>query len=154
MALSAAQVRTLVRERGWTFVDLAARWQISVTWMSRLVNQPHERPAMYEDAFRGLPKRELVVVSRQPRHVRKRKVSVAWSVQEMFPQRRLFEALDNKIVDEGTLLVVQEVLGKGREASICFRLAEHPLDPAGEVILDVDTAQVHLGDLCRDLPAA
>lgn len=71
----------------------------------------------------------------------------------MFPARRLFEALDSKIVDEGTTLVVHEVLGTGRnDAAVCFRLAEQPFDSASEIVLDIDTAQAHLADLCRDLP--
>lgn len=152
MPLSAAQVRERVRQQGWTFVDLAARWDISVTWMSRLVNQPNERPAMYEDAFNGLPVRDTVAVKRQQRHVRKRKPKTFWSVHQMFPPRRLFEALDNRVVDEGTVLVVQEVRGSGDEVEICFRLADEPSNSSFDIILDLETAQAHLGDLCRDLP--
>lgn len=153
MPLSADQVRKLVRTRGWTFVDLAARWGISVTWMSRLVNQPHSRPLMYEDAFAGLPQRTAVAVSRESRHVRKRRVRKQWSVAEMFPRDRLFEATDSRVVDEGTILVVHEIQGQGRDnAKICFRLADAPDDEEGEIVLDVAAAQCHFADLCRDLP--
>lgn len=143
-------VKKLIRERGWSFVDLAARWDISVFWMSRLVNQPATRPAMYEDAFKGLPLRTEVVVARKTRHVRKRKPRQAWSVLDMFPPKRLFEALDNQVVEEGTLLFVHEVVGTDRNATIRFRLADQAHDPLAEVAVDVDTAQRHLGDLCRD----
>ena len=87
MPLGAVEIRNLVRARGWTFVDLAARWEVSVTWMSRLVNSPRTRPLMYDDAFRGLPLRESVEVKRAPRHIRKRKPAPkTWSPAEMFPR--------------------------------------------------------------------
>ncbi len=150
MPMAPDQVKRIIRERGWTFVDLAARWGLSVTWMSRLVNRPHSRPAMYEDAFNGLPTRERVTVEREARHVRKRRARNLWTVQEMFPDRRLFEAIDSQVVDEGTQLFVHEVRGAGREAAICLRLAEHPHDDNAELLLDVDTAQRHFADLCRE----
>lgn len=151
MPMAPDQVKRIIRERGWTFVDLAARWGISVTWMSRLVNKPRSRPAMYEDAFSGLPTRERVTVEREARHVRKRRARSAWTIQEMFPNLRLFEAIDSRVVDEGTQLFVYEVRGTGRDAEICFRLAEHPHDDTGELLLDVDTAHRHFADLCREL---
>lgn len=150
MPMTRDDVKGIIRERGWTSVDLAARWGISVTWMSRLINQPHSRPAMYDDAFKGLPSRKLVSVEREARHVRKRKERKAWTVAEMFPQHRLFEATDSQIVDEGTQLFVSEVTGNGRDAEICFRLVEHPEDVGAELLLDIDTAQRHFADLCRN----
>lgn len=151
MPMSPDQVKRIIRERGWTSVDLAARWEISVTWMSRLVNQPHSRPAMYEDAFNGLPSRERVTVEREPRHIRKRRIRQTWTVQEMFPTWRLFEATNSQVVDEGTQWFVHEVRGVGHAATICFRRADQPDDPNAAIEIDVSTAQCHFADMCRDL---
>lgn len=52
--LSVQAFRALVKEKGWQFKTLALRWQISATWMSRLVNNP-QRGAQWDDACRGLP---------------------------------------------------------------------------------------------------
>lgn len=154
MALSAAEIRILIKSKGWTFVELAARWGVSVTWMSRLVNQPHSRPPMYDDAFRGLPQRDVVHVVRERRHVRKRKPSErAWTPDEMFPPGRLFEAIDSRIVEEGTRLVCQ---GVERKAGFVFvRYQIHEGDAAGdEFELQMQAAQLHLADLGLDHPQA
>lgn len=151
MALSAAEIRVLIKGKGWTFVELAARWGVSVTWMSRLVNQPHSRPPMYDDAFRGLPERDVAHVVREPRHVRKRKPPErAWTPDEMFPRGRLFESIDNKVVDEGTRLVCQGVERKAGTVFIKYQV--HEGDAAGdEFELQMQAAQLHLADLGLDL---
>ena len=152
MPLGAVEIRKLVRERGWTFVDLAARWEVSVTWMSRLVNSPHTRPVMYDDAFRGLPLRESVEVKRAPRHIRKRKATPkAWSPAEMFPPNRLFEAIDNQIIEEGTRLRCEGLVPAAPKPFVRFRIASG--QAAGDSFdVDMATAQCHLADLCLDAP--
>ncbi len=154
MALVAAEIKTLMREKGWTFVDLAARWGLSVTWMSRLVNQPHTRPPMYDDAFRGLPVRANVNVVREPRHKRKRpEVERPWTPEEMFPVGRVFTALDNKIVEEGTSLVSQGV--ERRDGIVFVKYLVSDGDAAGEAFdLHMDEAQLHFQDVGLDLPGA
>lgn len=153
MALVAAEIKALMKAKGWTFVDLAARWCVSVTWMSRLVNQPHSRPPMYDDAFRGLPQREVASVVREPRHVRKRKPAErAWSPEEMFPVGRLFEAIDNKVLEEGTRLVSHGV--SRRDGAVYIKYLVNDGDAAGdEFELEMSAAQLHFADLGLDVPA-
>ena len=150
MALTSAEIRLLVRDRGWTFVDLAARWEVSVTWMSRLVNNPHSRPAVYDDAFRGLPRRDTVEVQRESRHIRKRKPAPrAWSPDEMFPRNRLFEAIDNKIVEEGTRLRCLGPVPTRTPPSVGFEVLDG--EAAGDSFeVDMTAAQCHLADLGLD----
>lgn len=150
MPLSAVEIRNLVRERGWTFVDLAARWEVSVTWMSRLVNSPHTRPVMYDDAFRGLPLRESVEVKRAPRHIRKRKPAPkAWSPAEMFPRGRMFEAIDNKVVEEGTRLSCMGLVQADPVPLVRFQVLTG--DATGESFdVEMGKAQCHLADLGLD----
>lgn len=154
MALAAADIKALIRAKGWTFVDLAARWGVSVTWMSRLVNQPHSRPPMYDDAFRGLPQREQEHVKREPRHIRKRKESQrAWTPEEMFPPGRLFEALDNKVVEEGTRLISLGV--QRRDGDVYVRYLLNEGEEGGEEIeLPMEAAQLHFADLGLDQPSS
>lgn len=141
MPMAKGQIKALLKERGWTAVDVAARWGISVTWMSRLMNEPLDRPPMYDDAFRGLPARTAVAVKREARHVRVLKKRPDW---DMFPVGRLFEALDSQVLDEGTQLVVVSV--SSDRAHVRFRVRE-----TGELV-DIATVDVdgHFGDLCRD----
>lgn len=150
MALGASEIKALMKAKGWTFVDLAARWGVSVTWMSRLVNQPRSRPPMYDDAFRGLPQREATEVVREARHVRKRKAPErAWTPEEMFPIGRLFEAIDNKVVEEGTRLVSRGVQRKAGTVFIKYFVQDG--DAAGdEFELQMDAAQLHFADLGLD----
>ena len=151
MALSATEIKALIKQKGWTFVDVAARWGVSVTWMSRLVNQPLCRPPVYEDAFRGLPHRDGTQVVREARHERKRKPGDrAWTPEEMFPIGRLFEAIDNKVVEEGTRLVCQGVERKAGTLFVNYQV--HEGDAAGdEFELQMDAAQLHFADLGLDL---
>ncbi len=153
MPLGAVEIRKLVRDRGWTFVDLAARWEVSVTWMSRLVNSPHTRPLMYDDAFRGLPLRDSVEVKRAPRHIRKRKPAPkSWSPAEMFPRGRLFEAIDNKVVEEGTRLSCMGLVTSEPQPLVRFQVLNG--EAAGDTFeVDMAAAQCHLADLGLDEPA-
>lgn len=150
VGLAATEIKALMKSKGWTFVDLAARWGVSVTWMSRLVNQPHSRPPMYDDAFRGLPQREATQVVREARHVRKRKPRErAWTPEEMFPLGRLFEAIDNKIVEEGTRLISQGLCR--RDGAVFIKYLVNDGDAAGdEFELKMNEAQAHFQDLGLD----
>lgn len=152
--MTASQVKAVMRERGWRMLDLAARWNLSPAWMSKLINHPGVRTPIYEDAFRGLPERESVEVRRQARHKRKPRPK-GWTLTQMFPRGRLFEALDSSLVDEGTRLIVVAV-ELGSPASILFAVAgdDGRADPeAGDPFpLSIEQATVHLADLCLDAP--
>jgi len=109
MPLHPQQIKKLVKDRGWVMVDVAARWGVSVTWMSRLVND-RERSQHYDDAFTGLPQREVATVVREPRHVRKAGESKGGRSRvgqfELFPVGRVLVAEDNQHLEEGTRVVV------------------------------------------------
>lgn len=159
MALNPGEIKALMKQKGWTFVDLAARWGVSVTWMSRLVNQPHSRPPMYDDAFRGLPQREHSSVVREARHVRnwreaarkKREAERPWTPEEMYPVGRIFEALDNRILEEGTRLVAQGVTR--RDGGFFVKYLVNDGDAAGdEFEVHMDAAKLHFQDVGLDQP--
>lgn len=149
--MPAPNVKALLKSKGWTITDVAARWGVSVFWMSKLVNQVHGRPPAYDDAFRGLPDRDGVSVQREARHNRKRKAAPrAWTPAEMFPKGRLFQALDNKIVDEDTELAVISVLEEAGAVRVRFVVTQG--ESSGEELeIPMALAQCHLGDLARDL---
>jgi hypothetical protein len=147
MPMQPQEIRDLVKERGWTFADLAARWGHSVFYMSRLVNQPHSRPPVYEDAFRGLPRRESTEVKREARHVRRKKPSALWTKAQMFPEGRVFESLDNRYVEEGTRLAVKRIEVAGPTARVHFTL----IDCGAPLDLDADVALQHFQDLGFDV---
>jgi hypothetical protein len=146
MPLSARQIKTLLRERGWTATDLAARWGHSVTYMSRLVNDPFGRPKVYEDAFLGLPDRASVEVVRERRHARKPAKKPA-TVQQMFPVGRLWEAEDNAVLPEGTRVAVIAVRQTGAGVAIRFRTQDEFQE---EFELSPADAASHLADLGLD----
>jgi hypothetical protein len=108
---------------------------------------------MYDDAFRGLPLRESVEVKRAPRHIRKRKPAPkAWSPAEMFPSGRLFEAIDNKVVEEGTRLSCMGIVPAEPQPLVRFRVLTG--DATGDSFeVDMAKAQCHLADLGLDAPA-
>lgn len=154
MALSASDVRALVRERGWSFADLAARWEVSVSWMSHLVNNPQERAPAYDDAFRGLPLRAVTHVVRQPRHVRRRKDAKKkprlWTQDEMYPAGRIFEATDNKVVEEGTRLQCQGLVEREGMAYVQYLIIDG--EATGDCIeVPPDAAACHLQDIGLDV---
>jgi len=151
MALQADEIRALVREKGWTFVEIAARWGLAATYMSRLVNQPHTRPAMYDDAFRGLPQRTDVKVEREPRHFRRKpKKATPWTVEQMFPVGRLFEALDSRLgPEEGSRLVVRQIEREGEGVSVRFTITSGE-SKGEELTLPMNLVQVHLQDIGLD----
>ena len=147
MAMAAAEIKALVRSKGWTFVDLAARWGLGVFYMSRLVNDPHGRPPMYDDAFRGLPQRETVRVARERRHQRRlRPARAIWTPEQMFPLGRLFEAIDNRFVEEGTSLTVSGVTKRAGEVTVIFVYAE----ASEPIALSMELAQRHFADTGLD----
>lgn len=111
-ALFAYQIKDILKERGWTSVELAARWKISVTWMSHLVNSPSARPPMFDDAIRGLPPRSETTVQRQARHIRKPKPKKKF---EMFPIGRIFQAENGQFIEPETEVYVVDVRSDGQE---------------------------------------
>lgn len=52
--LTAPAFRRLVKDKGWMLRAVADRWEISDTWLSKLVNDSR-RAAHWDDACRGLP---------------------------------------------------------------------------------------------------
>ncbi len=56
------EVKSLIKQKGWTGRALAARWGKSGTWVSKIINNP-ERDLAWDDAIRGLPK---MLVPRSP----------------------------------------------------------------------------------------
>lgn len=50
------QIKSILKSKGWTQKDVAARWGISVVWLSNITqNKKGERSLQHDDAFRGLP---------------------------------------------------------------------------------------------------
>lgn len=144
--MTPAEVKQLLQERGWSMTDLAARWEISITWISRLVNRPGSRPAMYEDAFRGLPMRASTQVQRQARHAHKKAAKGLWTPAQMFPAGRVWVAIDSAVVEEGTRVIARGVTGLGSQALVRFEL---PGDPR-PLELSAEEASLHLCDIGLD----
>ena len=91
-----AHLKTL----GWTNIDLAAHWGHSVDYISWLVNNPHDRPKVYGDAFRGLRERKDVEVVRQVRHkTRGRRKPEYWTHDEQYAPGKRF------ITDGGVVIL-------------------------------------------------
>lgn len=156
MALRPEEIKALLKERGWSMVDLAARWEISSAWLSTLINKTEgdRRPKMYEDAFRGLPPRSSVTVVRQARHIRKppKRKARLWSFDEMFPRGRLFQATNSQIADEGTRFVVIETRTAGLERSVLMQVVDEDDQLQGDPFeVPLEQATAHLDDLCTDL---
>ena len=142
--MTADEIKQLLRERGWSMVELAARWEISITWISRLVNKPASRPAMYEDAFRGLPARASVQVRREARHKHRKASKGLWTPAQMFPPGRVWVAIDSAVVEEGTRLISRSHSGIGPLARVRFELHGEP-DQVLE--LGADEASLHFCDI-------
>lgn len=122
MPISPRDLRSALRSKGWTNVDLAAHWGHSVSYVSWLVNNPHERPRVYEDAFRGLQDRGAVPVVREPRHTPKPRLK-KWAVGEMYPVGRVFVTQDNRLgPEEGTDLAVVQVAKDGDTYLVTFEV--------------------------------
>ncbi|GGM26264.1 hypothetical protein GCM10009425_41180 [Pseudomonas asuensis] len=52
--MSPAEFKQSYRSKGWTSKALAARWNLSESWVSQLTNNP-SRASHWNDAVRGLP---------------------------------------------------------------------------------------------------
>lgn len=96
------QVKELMKARGWVSVDVAAYWSVSATYLSAVINDS-ARGSKYDCAFRGLPIRDEVVITRQRRHLRK---SVRQKSVELNPVGVILVALNNKYVGEDDRVVV------------------------------------------------
>ncbi len=155
--MSSHEIKTILRSRGWRMVDVAARWGHSVTWLSRLVNEPASRPAYYDDAFAGLPLRASVEVTREPRHKRVATPKQALGAFEMFPPGRIVAALDSNYAEEGTrFVVVRNKGGRSRPMEASFQplvtLRYCDLSPVEHLDLPLDELILRFGDTGLEEP--
>lgn len=56
--LTTKEFKAVIRAKGWTYVELAARWGVTPEWIGALSRNP-ERPAHYNDAVLALPSRRF-----------------------------------------------------------------------------------------------
>lgn len=116
MTFTAEHTKRLLAAKGWKSVDLAARWNMSITWLSKLINA-EDRAPHWDDAFRGLPDRHTVGVTRKARHIRNRKTTgLIARGDALFPNNRILVAIDNTFVEEGTRLFVVSTTKLKRKA--------------------------------------
>ena len=52
--LDPAQIKAILKQKGWKAKEVACRWEISERRMSQIVTDIHRNP-YYDDAIRGLP---------------------------------------------------------------------------------------------------
>ena len=52
--LTPDEFKAVFKQRGWTGKSLAARWEVSEAWISKIAQNP-QRAAHWDDAVRGLP---------------------------------------------------------------------------------------------------
>lgn len=122
MALSAVELRSMLRAKGWSNTDLAAHWGHGVSYVSWLINNPRERPRVYDDAFRGLLERSKVVVVLEARHKQKPRTK-KWSVVDMYAVGRVFVTQSSRLgPEEGTELAVIQVRREGLTYRVQFEV--------------------------------
>lgn len=132
MPLSATQVRAMMRVKRWTNVDLAAHWGHGVSYVSWLINNPLDRPRVYDDAFRGLPDRDKVEVTLEARHRQKPRLR-KWTVADMYPVGRVFVTQNSRLgPEEGIELAVKEVRKESAGFFVQFEILSG--DDAGEFL--------------------
>ena len=132
MPLPAADLRKMLRAKGWSNAELAAHWGHGVSYVSWLINNPRERPRVYDDAFRGLQERSSVEVVLEARHKPKPRTR-KWAVPDMYPVGRVFVTQSSRLgPEEGTDLAVVEVIQEGSAFLIRFEVLSG--DAAGEII--------------------
>lgn len=132
MPVSATEVRSLMRARGWSNADLAAHWGHGTSYVSWLINNPRERPRVYDDAFRGLLERSQVKVVLEARHKKKPRAK-KWAIPEMYPAGRVFVTQTNRLgPEEGTDLAVIDVRRQGGSFVVRFEVLGG--DAVGDVI--------------------
>jgi hypothetical protein len=124
MPMTGREVRAVMRSKGWSNIDLAAHWGHSVSYISWLVHNPHERPRVYDDAFRGLLERSKVEVVLEARHKTKpRPEKKRWTVIDMYPVGRIFVTQDSRLgPEEGTDLAVTSVRTEGGHFHVQFEV--------------------------------
>lgn len=54
--LTPAEFRAEVVRKGWTFVAIGRRWDMSANWLQKVAGNA-QRPRYWDDAIRGLPDR-------------------------------------------------------------------------------------------------
>lgn len=52
--LTPGEFKAAFKRLGWTGKTLAARWEVSEAWVSKIAHNP-QRAAHWDDAVRGLP---------------------------------------------------------------------------------------------------
>lgn len=69
--LTPTEFRAHIKSLGWTYRALAAWWDVSEVWVSKIARNA-DRPRQWDDAARGLPRRkdvgELAIQKRIARH--------------------------------------------------------------------------------------
>lgn len=151
MPMTGRDVRALMRAKGWSNIDLAAHWGHSVSYISWLIHNPHERPRVYDDAFRGLLERARVEVVLETRHkTRPRAGKKKWAVVDMYPVGRVFVTQDSRLgPEEGTDLAVNSVRAEGGRFYVQFEVLTG--DAQGEIVeIEHGPDADHLADTGQD----
>lgn len=149
MPMPAVEVRAMLRSKGWSNADLAAHWGHGVSYVSWLINNPYERPRVYDDAFRGLQERVKVQVVLEPRHKQKPRAK-KWAVPDMYPVGRVFVTQTSRLgPEEGTDLAVAEVRRQGADFLVRFEVLSG--DAQGEFLeIEHGPDADHLSDTGQD----
>ena len=100
--MTSKEIKALLVKTGWSSVDVAVYWGLSVTYLSGVINS-RERGEKYNCAFRGLPQRGEVALVRKARHIRHSKSK---KTVELNPKGRVLEALCSRYIEEGLRVVV------------------------------------------------
>lgn len=132
MPMPASEVRAMMKRKGWTNADLAAHWGHGVSYVSWLINNPHDRPRVYDDAFKGLQDRRAVEVVLEARH-KKRARPKKWGVSDMYPVGRVFVTQNSRLgPEEGSEMAVVEVQRDGANHIVRFEVLSG--DAEGEIV--------------------
>lgn len=147
MPLGRDRIRQLMRERGWTNIQLAAHWGLALNYVSWLINHPLDRPRVYDDAFRGLPMRSEVEVNLETRHKRPQWKPKTQATEAMFPAGARWITENSALgLDEGTELEVVSMRRGPKGVQVVFRV----LSGEGEGdVLELDHPQ-HTNHLASD----
>lgn len=124
MRLGRDQIRRLMKERGWTNIQLAGHWGLALNYVSWLINHPLDRPRVYDDAFRGLLPRDQVEVTLEGRHRRPQWTPRTQATEAMFPPGARYITENSTLgLDEGTELEVVSMRRGAKGVQVTFRIA-------------------------------
>ena len=62
--LTPSEFRAEVVRKGWTFVAIGRRWDMSANWLAKVAGRV-DRPRYWDDAVRGLPDRLHLVATKE-----------------------------------------------------------------------------------------